>query len=126
MKKKERGFMPLFFLFIFVGMNPLLLLRDNNQGLYYIPVKSIQDVRRTDATTIIIYTNIISHDSNSNPHVLTYTLDEPSSGGGVTDSTQVQAIINAWISALKGTTVVVEAGLPLPISSVTATNSIWG
>ena len=101
MKKKERGFMPLFFLFIFVGMNPLLLLRDNNQGLYYIPVKSIQDVRRTDATTIIIYTNIISHDSNSNPHVLTYTLDEPLSGGGVTDSTQVQAIINAWISAFK-------------------------
>jgi len=118
--------MPLFFLLIFVGMNSLLLLRDTNQGLYYIPVKSIQDVRRTDATTIIIYTNLVSHDSNTAPHVLSYTLNEPLSGGGAADNTQVQAIVNAWISALKGTAVVVEVGLPLPISSVTATNSHWG
>ncbi len=117
---KGGAYAPLFFAYL-CSMNSLLLLRDTNQGLCYIPVESIQDVRRFDTTTIIIYTNIISYQDVASPEVLSYELYEVTGGG----ATQVQAIIDAWISAQKGNEAVVTVAFPFGISRVDRNHTAW-
>lgn len=106
-------------------MNSLLVIRDTSQVLNYIPTNSIQDVRRTAPTEVTIYTNIPSYLDATAPEVLCYTLYETGSGGGAADTTEAQAILDAWATALQGKNSTITVALPFPISRIDHTSIAW-
>lgn len=116
--------MPLFFFFIFVEVNRLLLIRDQNNNRYYVPVNTLQEVRRINATTVRLYTTILTFDDGTNPEVATYDLVE-AVGLGATDATQPQAVIDAWSTALNSNNAVVEVPLPSGLTSFQPTTATW-
>jgi len=121
---KERGFMPLFFFFIFAKVNRLLLIRDQSNNRYYVPVKTLQEVRRINSTTVRLYTTILTFDDGTNPEVATYDLVE-AVGLGATDATQPQAIIDAWARALTSVTAIIPVPLPSALTSFQPTTATW-
>ena len=118
----EGGLGPSFFYLIFADMYSLLSILDASQNLYYVPTSTIQDVRRINANTVRIFTNI----NNDTPdEYLSYDLIESGTGAGVADTRQVTAIINTWVILLKGNQSSVRVPLPFELSSVSNTISSW-
>ena len=103
-------------------MYSLLNILDNSQKQYYIPTSTMQDVRRIDATTVRIFTNINNGHRNE---YITYDLIENGAGGGITDTTQVAAIMNTWVTLLQGNQSSVRAPLPITLLRVDATVNTW-
>ena len=106
-------------------MNALLQIRDTSQRLYYIPTNTLQNVRRIDATTIRLYTCVLTHDSNSNPHFMCYDIIETGSGSGALDTIQPQAVINAWESSISSTASVFPIAFSTTILRVDHTSEDW-
>ena len=103
-------------------MYSLLEIIDTNQKLYYIPTSTLQDVRRINATTVRIYTNI--NNSHRDEYV-TYDLVEAGAGGGATNTSQVAAIINTWRILLQGNQSFLRVPLPFTLTSFTPTVNTW-
>jgi hypothetical protein len=117
--------MPLFFLPYLCSMNALLQIRDTSQRLYYIPTYTLQNVRRINATTIRVFTNILAHDNNTNPEYMSYDIIESGAGSGASDTTQVQLFINAWESALSSSGTLFPIAFSITIDRVDYTSSAW-
>jgi|TARA_R110000787_G_scaffold89290_1_gene189086 hypothetical protein len=82
----------------------------------------MQDVKRIDATTVRIFTNI---NNGSQNEYVTYDLIENGAGGGATDTTQVTAIMDTWANLLQGNKSSVRAPLPISLLRVDNTISNW-
>ena len=109
-------------MFTFVGMYSLLEIIDTNQKLHYIPTSTMQDVRRIDATTVRVYTNINNGHRNE---YMTYDLVEAGAGAGVTNTTQVASIVNTWRVLLQGNQSLLRVPLPFTLTSFTSTINSW-
>ena len=103
-------------------MYSLLEIIDTNQKLHYIPTSTMQDVRRIDATTVRVYTNINNGYRNE---YMTYDLVEGGAGAGVTNTTQVASNVNTWRVLLQGNQSLLRVPLPFTLTSFTATVNTW-
>jgi len=103
-------------------MYSLLEIIDTNQKLHYIPTSTMQDVRRIDATTVRVYTNINNGYRNE---YMTYDLVEGGAGAGVTNTTQVASIVNTWRVLLQGNQSLLRVPLPIILTSFTPTVNTW-
>ena len=98
-------------------MTSLLLFRDNVGGVYYVPTDTLLYVKRNLSYLITIYTDVVTSSLTATPEVMCYNLTEPGAGAGLADTTQVQAIYDAWEKALQNKSTIIEVALPLPISA---------
>lgn len=103
-------------------MYSLLEIIDTNQKLYYIPTSTLQDVRRINATTVRIYTNI---NNGQQSEYMTYDLVEVGAGAGAANTTQVAAIVNTWRTLLQGNQSLLRVPLPFTLTSFTPTVNSW-
>ena len=88
------------------------------------PVNTLQEVRRIYATTVRLYTTILTFDDATNPEVATYDLVE-AVGLGASDATQPQAVIDAWSTALTSVRAVIPVPLPSRLSAFQQTTATW-
>jgi hypothetical protein len=116
--------MPLFFLPYLCIMNRLLLFYDNSGDKYYIPTNNIQRIYRVDSDTVRIVTNLFAHDSNTVAQYLSYDINEVTPSGA-SDTTQPDAIIDAWAEALRSPASVVQVVVPSVIGSIVTSQNPW-
>ncbi len=105
-------------------MSSLLLFRDITGNVHYVPTNRLLNVVRENGTECHIYTNIVTYDNFLSPQVVSYKLME-SVGGGAGDTTQVQAIYDAWEKALQNKSALIEVFLPFAITTVTGDTLVW-
>ena len=105
-------------------MTSLLLFRDNVGGVYYVPTDTLLFVERSLSYLVTIKTNVVT-EKNTYPNVkvMSYTLEEAGAGAGLTDTTQVQAIYDAWEKALQNKSAIIEVALPFGFNQFRFTNS---
>jgi hypothetical protein len=106
-------------------MTSLLLFTDYLGGVHYVPTNRIVNVVRTTSNQCNIYTNIVTVDDATNPEVIAFKVRELSVGGGAADTTQVQAIYDAWEKALQNKGAVIEVTLPFTITSAQMDSVVW-
>jgi hypothetical protein len=105
-------------------MNSLLLFNDSSGDKYYIPIDNIQRVYRFDADTVRIMTNVLSHDLIANAQFMCYDINEVAPSG-VSDTTQPEAIITAWATALRSPAAIVQVIVPSVIGSIVSSQVSW-
>ena len=105
-------------------MNSLLLFYDNSGDKYYIPTNNIQRVYRVDTDTVRIVTNILADYDNASAQYLCYDINEVTPSG-VADTTQPDAIIDAWAEALRSPAVVVQVIVPSVIGTIVTCQETW-
>jgi hypothetical protein len=105
-------------------MNSLLLFYDNSGDKYYIPTNNIQRVYRVDTDTVRIVTNILANYDNASAQYLCYDINEVTPSG-VADTTQPDAIIDAWAEALRSPAVVVQVIVPSVIGTIVTCQETW-
>ena len=96
-------------------MNGLLRIQSTSSLDLYIPVDSIKEISRTSANVITIFTYPVILNRAGLFDVPVYQLTEGGSGAGSTDETNVQAIIDAWDSVLRGQQSVAVVNFRFPI-----------
>lgn len=106
-------------------MTSLLLFRDNVGGVYYVPTDTLLYVKRNLSYLITIYTDVVTSSRTSSPLLISYNLTEPTTGAGLADTTQVQAIYDAWEKALQNKGAVIEVTLPFTITGATMDSVVW-
>ena len=116
--------MPLFFLPYLCIMNRLLLFYDNSGDKYYIPTNNIQRIYRVDTDTVRIVTNVFAHDNNTHAKYLCYDINEVTPSGA-SDTTQPDAIIDAWAEALRSPASVVQVVVPSVIGTIVTCQETW-
>ena len=105
-------------------MNRLLLFYDNSGDKYYIPTNNIQRVYRVDTDTVRIVTNILADYDNASAQYLCYDINEVTPSG-VADTTQPDAIIDAWAEALRSPASVVQVVVPSVIGTIVPCQETW-
>ena len=105
-------------------MNRLLLFYDNSGDKYYIPTNNIQRVYRVDTDTVRIVTNILADYDNASAQYLCYDINEVTPSG-VADTTQPDAIIDAWAEALRSPASVVQVVVPSVIGTIVTCQETW-
>ncbi len=116
--------MPLFFLPYLCIMNRLLLFYDNSGDKYYIPTNNIQRIYREDTDTVRIITNVLSYSDATNSQFMCYDINEVTPSGA-SDTTQPDAIIDAWAEALRSPASVVQVVVPSVIASIVTSQISW-
>ena len=106
-------------------MNGLLRIQSTSSSDLYIPVDSIKSVSRTGAAQITIVTDPVSPDRVGNYNAPSYQLTEGGSGAGSTDETNVQAIIDAWSSVLRGQQAVATVNFSFPVDRFSKAMVAW-
>ena len=106
-------------------MNGLLRIQSVSTPDLYIPVASIKSVSRTGAAQITIVTDPVSPDRTGNYNAPSYQLTESGSGAGLTDETNVQAIIDAWSSVLRGQQAIATVNFSFPVDRFGKAMVLW-
>ena len=107
-------------------MNGLLRIQSTSSSDLYIPVASIKSVSSEQgAAQITIVTDPVSPDRTGNYNAPSYQLTEGGSGAGSTDETNVQAIIDAWSSVLRGQQAVATVNFSFPVDRFSKAMVLW-
>ena len=96
-------------------MNGLLRIQSTSSLDLYIPVDSIKEISRTSANVITIFTYPVLLNRLGTYDIPCYQLTERGSGGGASDNSNVQALIDAWDSVLRGQQSVAVVNFRFPI-----------
>ena len=105
-------------------MTSLLLFRLDTGAVHYVPTDTMLEVVRANLNYCYIYTNIVTDKDMANPKFACFELRE-AVGGGATDTTQVQAVYDAWEKALQNKSAVIEVFLPFVLSDFTPRTLTW-
>jgi hypothetical protein len=106
-------------------MNGLLRIQSTSSSDLYIPVDSIKSVSRTAAAQITIVTDPVSPDRTGSYNAPSYQLTEGGTGAGEFDETNVQAIIDAWSSVLRGQQAVATVNFSFPVDRFSKAMVAW-
>ena len=96
-------------------MNGLIRIQSTSSLDLYIPVDSIKEISRTSANVITIFTYPVILNRTGLFDAPAYQLTERGSGGGASDNSNVQALIDAWDSVLRGQQSVAVVNFRFPI-----------
>ena len=106
-------------------MNGLIKIRSQRSPNLYIPAASIKEVSRASATQIAIITESVFMNRTGTFNAPGYLITETGTGGGATDETNVQAIIDAWSSVLRGQQSIATVNFPIPVDQVARAMIAW-
>ena len=106
-------------------MNGLIRIRSTVASDLYIPVNSIKEVARTSVSEISIITEPVFMNRSGTFNAPGYVLGEATPGAGLLDTNNVQAIIDAWTSVLRGQQSIATVNFSFPIRSVTRAMIAW-
>jgi len=106
-------------------MNGLIRIQSTSSSDLYIPVDSIKSVSRTGAAQITIVTYPVLLNRAGTNDAPAYVLTEGGSGAGSTDETNVQAIIDAWSSVLRGQQAVATVNFSSPVDRFSKAMVLW-
>ena len=96
-------------------MNGLLRIQSTSSLDLYIPVDSIKEISRTSANVITIFTYPVMLNRAGLFDAPAYQLTEGGGGAGASDQTNVQALIDAWDSVLRGQQSIAVVNFRFPI-----------
>ena len=96
-------------------MNGLIRIQSTSSLDLYIPVDSIKEISRTSANVITIFTYPVILNRTGLFDAPAYQLTERGSGGGASDNSNVQALIDAWDSVLRGQQSIAVVNFRFPI-----------
>ena len=96
-------------------MNGLIRIQSTSSLDLYIPVDSIKEISRTSANVITIFTYPVLLNRAGLFDAPAYQLTETGSGAGASDNSNVEALIDAWDSVLRGQRAVAVVNFTFPI-----------
>tara|TARA_Y100000004_G_scaffold148825_1_gene170497 strand:+ start:438 stop:761 length:324 start_codon:yes stop_codon:yes gene_type:complete len=106
-------------------MNGLIRIQSTSSLDLYIPVDSIKEISRTGAAQITIITDPVSPDRTGSYNAPSYQLTEGGSGAGASDNSNVQALIDAWDSVLRGQQSIATVNFRFPIDRFSRAMVSW-
>ena len=106
-------------------MNGLLRIQSTSSLDLYIPVDSIKEISRSSASVITIFTYPVLLNRLGTYDIPCYQLTEGGSGAGASDQTNVQALIDAWDSVLRGQQSVAVVNFKFPIDRFSRAMVSW-
>lgn len=106
-------------------MNGLIRIQSGRDPDLYIPVDSIKEITRTGAAQITIVTYPVLLNRAGTNDAPAYVLTETGSGAGAADEDNVQALVEAWTSVLRGQQSVATVNFRFPIDGFSRAMFVW-